>query len=119
MLNLKHLVLASLMALVPVTHAMADVTLINVFEVPDGKQKTVITAWEDARDFLASQPGYISTALHQSLQPGARFQLINIARWKSPQQFQTAISNMRKAGVFPMIDGLGINPSLYKVIRED
>ncbi len=99
--------------------ASADVTLINVFEVPEAQMETVISAWEDARDFLSEEPGYIETSLHQSLQPNARFQLINVARWESQSAFLAATANMRAAGVFPRIEGLGVNPALYSVVRSD
>ena len=99
--------------------ASADVTLINVFEVPEAQIETVISAWEDARDFLSEEPGYIETSLHQSLQPNARFQLINVARWESQSAFLQATTNMRTAGIFPEIEGLGVNPALYTVVRTD
>lgn len=96
-----------------------DVTLINVFEVPQGQEEIVVEAWERARDFLSAEPGYISTALHRAILPDARFALINIATWESPDAFQRAITRMHDAGVFPRIDGLGVNPALYRVIRTD
>lgn len=99
--------------------ADAGVTLINVFEVPTGRQETVIAAWERARDFLSQQPGYISTALHRSLAPDARFALINVAQWENPEAFRAATERMRAAGVFPEIEGLGVTPALYRVVRTD
>ncbi len=119
MINLKGIAVALGTSLVANASANADVTLINVFEVPEGQREVTIAAWEKARDFLATQPGYITTALHQNLQPDARFQLINIAQWSSPNEFQAAIKNMRQAGIYLKNEGLGINPSLYKVVRKD
>lgn len=99
--------------------AQADVTLINAFEVPAGKQDEAIAAWEKARDFLANEPGYVSTALHEAITPDARFALINIAKWESAEAFQAATKRMHAAGVFPPIDGLTYTPALYRVIRTD
>jgi hypothetical protein len=48
-------------------------TLINVFEVPDGEADQFIAAWERTRDYLAAQPGYVETALHQAVSPGTEF----------------------------------------------
>ena len=115
---MKTVIIASALAALAQT-AFADVTLINVFEVPESQIETVISAWEDARDFLSDEPGYIETSLHQSLQPNARFQLINVARWESQSAFLAATANMRAAGVFPRIEGLGVNPALYSVVRSD
>ncbi len=99
--------------------AAAEVTLINVFEVPAGRQAEAIAAWERARAFLSDQPGYVSTALHRALSPDARFALINVAIWDSPEAFRAAVAAMREAEVFPRIEGLGVNPALYRVIRDD
>lgn len=97
----------------------AEVTLINVFEVPEGRLDDAVAGWETARDFLSERPGYISTALHQSLTDEARFRLINVAVWESPEAFATAARAMADEGVFPRIEGLGVNPALYRVIRSD
>ena len=99
--------------------AAAEVTLINVFEVPEGRQEAAISAWESARDFLQQQPGYISTALHGSLDSQARFSLINIARWESPAHFARAIAAMREAGAFPPVEGVVPNAALYEVVRGE
>ncbi|MBN9887545.1 antibiotic biosynthesis monooxygenase family protein [Salipiger abyssi] len=99
--------------------AMAEVTLINVFEVPPGQRDAAVAAWETARDFLQEQPGYISTALHGSLDPQARFSLINIAHWESPAHFADAIAAMRAAGAFPPVEGVVPNAALYEVVRAE
>ncbi len=109
--------LAMALTLTPV--AAAQVTLINVFEVPDGQVDQSIEAWEAARDFLSMQPGYISTSLHQSLSPDARFQLINIAQWETQEAFVAATRRMRQEGVFAPDEGLKMNPALYQVVRRD
>jgi hypothetical protein len=44
--------------------AMADpLVLINTFEVSHEDAERFIAAWERTRDYLASQPGYVDTAL--------------------------------------------------------
>ena len=116
--KIAQTVAASLALLAPAPGA-ADVTLINVFEVPEGQTETAIAAWEAARDFLSRQPGYVSTALHQAMAPDARFQLINVAVWETPEAFLQATQRMREANVFPTIEGLAINPALYRVVRTD
>lgn len=94
------------------------VTLINSFEVPAGKLEESVIFWEACRDFLKTQPGYVSTKLHQSLKTDARFQLVNVAIWETPQDFMTASGKMSKElGVAP-VEGLKPNASLYTVIRE-
>lgn len=99
--------------------ASAEVTLINAFEVPDGQLEETIEAWEAARDFLSAERGYVSTALHQAITPDARFQLVNIAIWESPEAFAAATARMRELEIMPPIEGLNFHPALYTVIRTD
>ena len=94
-------------------------TLINAFEVPKDKLEESILHWEHGRNFLKKQPGYISTALHQSINVDARFRLINIAKWESVETFTAAIKKMYAEPSTSKIEGLTPNPALYKVIRRD
>ena len=119
MTMLKKTALAALAAAGLAQPAAAEVTLINVFEVPEGRIAATIDAWEAARAFLSQEPGYIDTALHRSVTPTARFQLINVATWESAEAFAAATQKMRAAGVFPPIPGLAIHPALYTVVRTD
>ncbi len=95
------------------------VTLINVFEVPEGAIDRTIEMWRKSRDFLQTQPGYVSTALHQSIGQGAKFALINVAIWESAKDFQAASAAMRAKMGAPAIEGLSFTPGLYKVIERD
>lgn len=95
------------------------VTLINAFEVSEDQIEDTIRFWEKAQDFLKDQPGYISTRLHRSLAPNARFQLINVAQWQSPETFQAAIAEMRKSDVGSGMHGTVFHAALYQVIRTD
>lgn len=97
---------------------LEHITLINPFEVPQGKLDESVIYWEACRDFLKKEPGYISTKLHQSIKDGSKFMLINVAVWESPKAFTEASKKMAKElGVAPP-DGLKANPSLYNEIRD-
>jgi heme oxygenase (mycobilin-producing) len=96
---------------------MAQAILINVFEVPEGRDDEFLMGWEKAKQFMEQQPGYISTALHRSLDRAARFRHINIALWEKPEDFQAALNHpvfvaLRNATPFAHY------PSLYTVIRQ-
>ncbi len=95
------------------------VILINPFEVPEDKLSETISMWEQARDFLQEQPGYISTELHQSMTPDARFKLINVAKWESMETFQMATKKMKAEANLPKIEGVKANPALYTVVKRD
>lgn len=93
-------------------------TLINAFEVPADEADRFIAAWEQARDYLATQPGYVDTALHQAVGPEAEFQFVNIARWRSAEDFAAAIGS---TGFRESAAGLARyrpHPGLYRTVRS-
>ena len=95
---------------------MANVVLINAFEVPEGKDEEFLKGWETARNFMQRQKGYVATRLHRSLDPTARFRFINVAEWETPADFHAALTHpefveLRRATPFPHY------PSLYEVAR--
>jgi heme oxygenase (mycobilin-producing) len=97
---------------------MTDVViLINLFEVPTADAKKFVAAWEKTRDYLQAQPGFIDTALHQALASDADFQFVNVARWRSAEEFSAAIQSpgMREAATD--LAGYGTHPALYHVVR--
>jgi heme-degrading monooxygenase HmoA len=115
----RSLPVLALVAGLGATPALAQpVTLINVFEVPAGALEETVRSWEAARDFLARQPGYVSTRLHQALTPDARFALINVAVWESPAAFQAATRRMAEELRNPLPEGVRFIPGLYRVVRE-
>ena len=99
--------------------ASADVTLVNAFEVPADKLEEAVAGWHRARDFLAGQPGYRSTTLLRSLDPEARFALVNVAVWESAEAFREASARMRAAGAYAPIEGVRFEPALYRVEHAD
>ena len=92
------------------------VVLINLFEVPAQADERFIAGWEAARDFLAAQDGYRSTALHRSLGTDAEFRFVNVAEWASPGSFRAATGH-------PDFPGRELpftaHPGLYRILRED
>ena len=94
---------------------MARVVLINPFEVPEGSDDEFLMAWEATKNFMERQKGYVSTKLHRSVDPKARFRYVNVAEWESPQDFLAALRHpdfvdLRDSIRFPHY------PSLYEVM---
>jgi heme oxygenase (mycobilin-producing) len=92
------------------------VTLINAFEVPAADADAFVAAWQKARDYLRSQPGYIDTDLHQSIAPDAEFQFVNIAHWQTADDFFAA---MQSPGFREPAAGLASyrpHPALYRSV---
>jgi heme-degrading monooxygenase HmoA len=93
------------------------VTLINSFEVPGPDAERFIIAWEKTRDYLESQPGYVSTALHQAVSANAEFLFVNIARWQTAGDFMTAIQSPGFHEAAAGLAGFPAHPALYGVVR--
>jgi heme oxygenase (mycobilin-producing) len=93
------------------------VILINAFEVPDGEADQFITAWEKSRDFMQAQPGYVDTALHQAVAPGAGFQFVNVARWQTADAFRAASQSPGFRESAAGLAGYRPHPGLYRVVR--
>lgn len=96
-----------------------SVVLINTFEVPKGKEAEALASWQKAADFLQAQDGYISTRLHQNLDPNGKFHLVNVAVWRSAEDFQRAAAKMREAMPNNQVEGVKITPSLFRVIKSN
>ena len=96
---------------------MNHVTLINPFEVPAGKEDEFVERWKQAAEYLRQREGFVSTRLHQSLDPHAPFRFINVAVWESAEYFRQAMSTpefQELAGAMPFSS----HPALYQVINE-
>ncbi len=101
---LKALFCAIVLSIASVSIASdKEITLINPFEVPANKLDETIAFWEQARDFLQAQPGYISTSLHQSITDDARFRLINVAKWESVEAFVAASKKCKQKLGYPKL----------------
>ena len=92
------------------------VILINPFEVPEGQDEQFLASWEQSRDFLRTQPGYLSTKLHRSLAPHADFRYVNVARWESAAAFRMATAQPQFRAQTPPYH---FHAALYEVVRED
>jgi quinol monooxygenase YgiN len=96
---------------------MQTVILINPFEVPAGREEEFLKAWQEAAEHLRHAPGFVSTRLHESLDPQAKFRFVNVAEWESPQYFQTAMRTeafQQIARKMPFVS----YPALYRVVVE-
>jgi heme-degrading monooxygenase HmoA len=91
-------------------------TLINAFEVPVEADESFVTAWERARDDLASQGVAATSALHRALRADADFRFVTVARVDSRHAWRDAIND-------PAFPGRQMpfraHPALYEVVHED
>ena len=60
---------------------MANVIVINPFEVPKGQESQALAMWDEFAEYFHRQPGYVSAKLHRAINPYARFHLVTVAEW--------------------------------------
>jgi len=93
------------------------VVLINVFEVPAADADGFVAAWEKARDYLRSQPGYIDTVLHQAIAAQSEFQFVNVAHWRTAEDFIAAAQSPGFRESAAGVAGYRSHPGLYRSVR--
>lgn len=67
------------------------VVLINVITVDAKDEEALLKAWAHDADFMKSQPGYISTQLHQGIAGSSTF--VNYAIWQDVNSFRDAFTH--------------------------
>ena len=96
-----------------------SVTLINVFSVPMGKEEEFVKWWQDVKDNITKQEGFISGKFHKSIKLDSKFNFINVAIWENEDVYWKAYDK----SVTPMKAKLGqlgveMTPALYHVAFE-
>jgi heme-degrading monooxygenase HmoA len=97
---------------------MPTSVLINPFEVPAGQEQEFLQGWHQAAAYLRQAPGFLSTRLHESLDPQARFRFVNVAEWESPQHFQAAMSSEVFQQIRSQMPWVAY-PALYRVVTDE
>jgi heme oxygenase (mycobilin-producing) len=94
-----------------------SVVLANAFEVPDGEEEKFLADWQHAAEWMRQQPGFVSSRLHQSLDPDAEFRYVNVAEWESADHFGKAAASPEFQ---QHISGMTVraHPALYRVVIQ-
>ena len=98
---------------------MSDIILVNCFEVPAGREEEFFKRWQQVNAYMRKKKGYLEHKLHRSLASDARYRFVNVARWKSLEDFNAAHDDGFRALTgqpgwtwFPAL------PTLYEVVDE-
>ncbi len=94
---------------------MGPATLINCFEVPDGREEEFLALWHRADALLRSRGGYATTRLHKAIQPGSRYRYINIAEVDSIETWREVITSPAFTDVAARMADFHSTPGLYSV----
>jgi heme-degrading monooxygenase HmoA len=98
---------------------MANVIVVNPFEVSQGKEEQALETWDKFDGYFRKQPGYVSAKLHRAINPDARFHLVTVAEWESPDHFMAALNKPELQEIAESATDHSPNyPGLYEVIRS-
>jgi len=96
-------------------------TLINDFEIRGDDVEPFVQEWRKRAELLRGQPGFRSLRLHRALNPGSRFQLVNVAEWDSAGALQAATSQdfFQQSAQRSMHEfTVATHPAIYRVVLE-
>ena len=95
-----------------------SITIVNPFEVPKGKEKEAIAAWDEFGKYFSKQEGYISAKLLESVDENADFHLVTIAEWSDKESFNKAVSSKELEELADRLPSFKRYPNAYRVIRN-
>lgn len=94
---------------------MNNVTLINIFTVPQAIEAEFVKSWHKTAEQMKQQPGFIDTKLHRNLSEDAQYRYVNVAHWESEAAFRTAQANVE---IFERELDIKAIPDIYSVEAE-
>ena len=94
------------------------VVAINLYSVPEGKEEQFLIWWQDLKEAIIDNPGFISGRLHRSLRPHAPFNYINVVEWENSlySQGYKHIVELLEAKLTEL--GVKTTPELFAVVTE-
>ena len=95
------------------------VTLINCFDVPEGRDDAFFALWREVNQYMQGQPGYRSHRLHRAHSSEAPFRFINVANWESREHLEAAHDEQfRKLVSKPEWREFPSRPQLFEIVHE-
>jgi len=64
-----------------------SMTLIAIFDVPHDVVDRFFGDWQENRDFMSGQPGFVEDTLYRAARSSARARIVNVAHWRSHEQW--------------------------------
>jgi heme oxygenase (mycobilin-producing) len=104
----------------PVQPHTGGVTLINLFEVPAGREAAFVAMWHSMAAWFRTQPGYVSNRLHRAMSPNARYAFVNVVQWRSAAEYHAAHRSPEfiEQVQAPAWQEFPNRPALYEVVLE-
>jgi heme-degrading monooxygenase HmoA len=104
-------------AALPTDEPEGQVTLINSFAVPEGRDDAFLAIWSRTSAYFRAQPGFVSLRLHRAVSPDAAYRFVNVAVWATAKEFGAAhaTDEFRSVVGQPAWREFPSSPALYEV----
>lgn len=76
-----------------------------------------LNAWDRANDHLKKQPGHLSTTLHRSMSANATFRFVNVAKWKTVDDFRNATQSNEYQDAASWLSTYPVFAAAYDTVR--
>lgn len=102
----------------PDAYIERPVTLINKFVVPAERDEAFMALWTETSLYFRAQPGFVSLRFHRAVSPDADYRYVNVATWRSLDDFRAAhdTDEFRRVVGQPGWAEFPSNPALYEVV---
>ena len=91
------------------------VTLINCFEIPEGREEEFRAGWLKLTAAIKDAPGYMGTTFYRRTSDFAgRFAFINVATWKDRDSWQAATSTPEFLAILKNMKDFPGYPGLFE-----
>lgn len=96
--------------------ATNECTAIVAYKVRVEDVDTFLDAWGRANNHLKSQPGHLSTTLHRASSANPAFRFVNVAKWKSQDDFRKATQSIAFREVAGSLVAYPVRAAVYDVV---
>jgi heme-degrading monooxygenase HmoA len=104
-----------------VHRAAGPVTLMNGFTVSPDRDDDFHAAWYETSRYFVRRPGFVSLRLHRALSPHAPHRWVNVAVWRSEQDFRAAhaTDEFRRLVTQDKWQEFRSSPHLFEVVTSE
>lgn len=96
--------------------ASKQCTAIVAYKVGTEDVATFLDAWKQANDHLKQQPGHVSTTLHRAKSANPEFRFVNVAKWKSDDDFRNATQSVGFREASGRLGAYPVRAAVYDIV---
>ncbi len=102
----------------PVSRFEEETWLVNPFEITREQVPDVLDMWDKAKDYMVEKPGFINARLFRPIRSHRHYNLVNIAQWRSRQQFMEALNHRQYDSHRERSQDYRLHPSLCRAVPQ-